>query len=309
MRWLIVASMLLALSPLGCASAPVGPTAEHLTVLYFGELAGVLDQHPHPVTGTPVGGLPRLAALVGKIRKDNAAHRVPTVLLYTGGVWNDSPLARRFRGKDVVRLLRQMEVDAVAVGLDDFPGGRLEFDALAKTADLAFITANLRGKNKATPWLPLGLGKLFENGMTIGLVGASPPASPTGAAADLVVDDPLEAIPLAVARTGGPGGIDIVLSRCDLATNQKLAQQVAGLHAVIGGGAGMPLDTPWIENGVHLTGVAGRGEALGRLDFERRDGTITVLRHKTYAITPDLPEDRIMRSLVDGFLNRLNEAQ
>lgn len=309
-RLTIALLLTFALLTAGCAGAPKPDVPRHLTLLYFGDLEGVIDAHADAATGQNVGGVPQLAALIDKIRKQNEAHNVPTLLLYTGGVRNDSPLSKKFRGAAVVRLLLEMNVDALAIDLTDFIDGRREIDRLSKRKPVPFVTANLRDNAKTAPWLPLGFGKQFDNGMTVALAGvAAPgPGKPGTLAADLIADDPIKAAQLAVGRTAGIGSIKLLLSRCDLATNQQLANQVDGLHAVIGG-TGMPLDQPLVENGVYLTNVKGRAEALGRLDFERRGDTVTVLRHKTYAVTPDLPENRIVRSLVDGFINRLAEGR
>ncbi|MDP8225529.1 MAG: hypothetical protein P9L99_19365 [Candidatus Lernaella stagnicola] len=303
-HWLICLSLIFL--AFGCASVPEPPAKQHLTILYFGDLEGHLAAHP-TADGRTLGGVARLASLIEQVRSQNDRRNVPTLLFYTGGCLSGSPINEKFRGKATVRILNQLEIAGTVVAPADLRYGRKYFDELVKEAKFPWIVSNLRGKRNANPWLPLGFARILPNGLIFGVVGVTSPAVLThcseSEAYNLAVDTETLPTKVAAARTGSRDGVNVILSQCGPECDEQLAVDIPGTDVIIAPGESMTKTE--LTGGITRVTSGVRGEHLGRLDIEGFGRTILILRHKIYDITPDLPEDRITKSLENGYLNRL----
>jgi len=295
----------------GCATAPTKeePETQRLTILYFNDLHGYLQEHIEHHRGQPMGGLPRLVALAKRIRQQNEQAGVPTLLLFAGDLITGSPLTAAFHGEAEIQALNKITLDAAVVGNHEFDFGRARFDQLTEMAEFPWLSCNLREEKKASPWLPLGKTWRFPNGPVVGVVGVTTPelitANHPERVKGLVVDDPLTALKPALARTGGQGSLRVVLSHCGLETDKKLAAAYDAIDIIVGGHDHYLLTEPVRINRAIIVQAGQYGEHLGRLDLEKTGDQVTLIRHKIYPLTPDLPEDPIVKSVVDSYLHRM----
>lgn len=298
----------------GCATAPTKAEQEtqRLTILYFNDLHGYLQEHVEHQSGQTMGGLPRLAALVKRIRQQNEEAGVPTLLLLAGDTITGSPVTAAFHGEAEVQALNKLQLDAAVVGNHEFDFGRERFDQLTEMAEFPWMSCNLRQANHNSPWLPIGNTWRFPNGPTVGVVGVSTSEVITSNHPDrvknLVIDDPLDTLKPALNRTGSRDSLHVVLSHCGLETDKKLALAFDNIDIIVSGHDHYLLTEPLRVNNAIIVQAGKYGEHLGRLDLEKKGDKVTLVRHKIYPITPDLPEDPIVKSVVDGYLHRM-EAQ
>jgi 2',3'-cyclic-nucleotide 2'-phosphodiesterase (5'-nucleotidase family) len=306
-RHLTVLIALFFLFATACATTPTAPPKKHLSVLYFGDLQGKLEAYPAAGEDRLLGGAPRLLSLIKRIRQENDGYNVPTLVLYAGEVIGDNNVGRHYKGEAMVRLLNHFQVDGASVGKRDLMFGRTHHNQLVKKATFPWIVSNLRETGRTAPWLPLGFTRRFPTGINVGVVGVTDDSATKNVPADqgghFEIDPPSMTAQVALSRTGGPGSVDVLLSHCDATINAEIAAEAKDLRALIVDG-GDP-KTSKIVGGVYIVGAGSGGQYLGRLDFEKVGKTITVLRHKAYPVTQKLPEDRVTRALVDGFLNGL----
>ncbi len=311
-KWFLF-SLCLAVALFGCASAPTAPIKQHLTILHFNDLRGHLQPHPAPGTDQPLGGVARLTTLVNRIRKQNDAHNIPTLLFYSGGFLSGSPVADEYRGEATLRVLNVLGIDGTTVAADDLKFGRKHFDKLVDEAKFPWLVTHLREKDKNYPWLPLGFGRRLATGLIIGVVGVTDMTllenTPRIDRRDLAIDDPVLPTQVALVRSGGTGAVNVILSQCGLECNKRLAREITSVDVILAGGDRQLYREPIMENGVPILQAGARGEYLGRLDLERVGSEVRIVRYKVYPITPDLAEDRIVKSLADGFVNRLKQKK
>ncbi|NLH48750.1 MAG: bifunctional metallophosphatase/5'-nucleotidase [Myxococcales bacterium] len=313
-RFRLLAVVLILLAVAACASQPKETvTVQRLTILHFNDMHGYLQEHRSSETGQTVGGFSRLAALVDRIRQENDKVSVPTMVLYAGDLLTGSPLSSLYRGEADIELLNRLGIDGVTVGNHDLDLGRKRFDELVQASKFPWLVTNLTETGKAFPWLPMGVSKKFANGLRVGVIGVTTDELVTQTnpknVKGLEVGDPVRALPSGITRTGGPGSIKVVLSHCGLTTDKRIAREIEGIHVIIGGHNQKVIDPPLIENGVIIVQAGKYAEHLGRLDLEKTGDTVRLVRYKMYDITPDLPPDRIVQALVDGYVNRMNDQR
>jgi 2',3'-cyclic-nucleotide 2'-phosphodiesterase (5'-nucleotidase family) len=304
----LLATLLLA----ACASEQKGPPpVQRLTILHFNDLHGYLQEHKN-AEGKTVGGLARMTALINQIRAQNDSYGVATLVLHAGDILTGSALSSAFRGLADIAVLNQMQLDATTVGNHEFDFGRDAFDKLTDESKFPWLVCNLHEKRSASPWLPIGITRRFRGGMTVGIVGVTTPELLTQSrprnVKDLVVDDPVAPLRAALNRTGR-NSLHVVLSHCGLETDKRLAREAPLIDIIIGGHNHTLLEQPLIENGKMIVQAGKYGEHLGRLDLEKTGGVLHLVRYKMYDITPDQPEDSVVKSMVDGYLTQLSEKR
>jgi 2',3'-cyclic-nucleotide 2'-phosphodiesterase (5'-nucleotidase family) len=306
-RRLLWPILLLVLIGLACASVDNRPSPTYrLTILHFNDLHGYLQEHQDSDTGATVGGMARMATLVKQIREQNQSVGVPTLWLHAGDLLTGSPLSSVHRGMADVEVLDYLQLDATTVGNHDLDFGRDRFDELVRASKFTWIVSNFREDGKAFPWLALGFTRRDPSGLNVGIVGVTTPELITGTnpknVKGLAVDDPVPAVRAALKRVGGPGSVRIALSHGGLDVDKRLAREIEDLHVIIGGHDQNVFEAPLVENGKWIVQAGEHGEHLGRLDLEITAGRVKLVRYKVYAITPEVPEDRIVKAMVDGYL-------
>ncbi|MDP2307467.1 MAG: hypothetical protein Q8P18_15680, partial [Pseudomonadota bacterium] len=194
-----------------------------LIVAFTGEVRGEIEPCGCPTV--PYGGFVRRGALLDQLR----AEGLPVVVLDAGemlvrGQVATDPGDRPERARAVLDLARTVGLDAWAPGPVDLLAGGLGI--LSGTDALATTWRDATG----APLLPVAT-VIEREGLRIGVVGVNAPAEGLGAA------DPVEAVRAAMAATtlaqGAPIDTWVALSNASAADNLRVAEQVAGLGAVL----------------------------------------------------------------------------
>lgn len=265
-----------------------------LTILYTNDTHARLDPFPdNAVQHAGLGGIARRASLVKKIRSE-----VDNVLLLDAGdVFQGTPWFDVYGGKVDLKLMTEMNYDAMAVGNHEFDRGPDGFADAAQKAGFPILASNYNVHN--TPMNPYVRRLLVKStgGFRVGLFGLG--IELEGVVPKELRGDVRSRNPEAWAR-GMTNSLrdyhkcDFVIclshlgyryndSRID---DMKLAQKVAGMDLIIGGHTHTFLDDPVPVsnpdgNTTMVTQMGHGGVRLGRIDLNLNS------RNSPYELTSD----------------------
>lgn len=265
------------------------PDTVRLTILHTNDLHSRID--PLPNDGRKyagMGGLSRMAALVGQIREQEEH----VLLLDSGDVFQGTPYFNFFGGELEYKLMTQMGYDASTIGNHDFDNGLEGLEKMLPHAGFPFLTANYdfsrtRLEGRFPPH------KVFEkDGIRIGVFGLGIQleglVSPT-LSGETVYLDPVAIARKTVATLREREKCQLVVCLSHLGyqynsviiDDRKLALQVSGIDLILGGHTHtfMPSPEAVIAPDGHQTlinQVGWSGINLGRIDygFSKRSGRV-----------------------------------
>ena len=256
--------------------SPVADEEEvRLVVLATGNLQSrVFPPDAEGGSGSP--GLAAIAATAGRVRPDDT----PAILV-SGGDDLTGALYALFGGEPEYRGMTAAGYDAACPGNHEFDFGYGLYAGAVRHAGFPIVSANLVLENEnlreaIRPWTIVR-----RDGVTFGIFGLMTPALATIAPAGpgVTVTDPEAAAEAAVRALRDEGADAIIcLSQLGIDEDTRLAGQVEGIHAIIGGegytGSGWAVPGP--DNRTTVIVPAGRyGEDLGILHLTLRGGYVT----------------------------------
>ncbi|MFC3749161.1 bifunctional metallophosphatase/5'-nucleotidase [Paenibacillus sp. GCM10012306] len=150
---------------------------------------------------------------------------------------------------------------------------------------------------------------LDRDGIRIGVTGATAAFASFYALLGWDALDPEEALRKECSLLASQVDILIVLSHLGLPTDQRLAENLEGVHAILGGHTHHLLETPQIIGGTAVCGAGKFGRYLGRLVFERQEHDLgfRLVQGECLAVSPELSEEMI-HSAAASHLERGREA-
>jgi len=286
------------------------PITYRITVLHFNDLHGYLQAHRSP-SHEQIGDMARMAQLIEDIRNQNLANGVPTILLFAGDLLQGSPISSVYHGKADIEVLNRIGIDAAVPGNHEYDYGPDNFNEIVEESNFPWIVGNLRKINHESPWLPTGIIKRYPRRFNVAIFGVTTGELVTAThprnVQDLVVDDPVVIARKLAPRHNSASDLLIVLSHCGIATDRQIAQEVPGIDVIIGAHNHNLYQEPIVENGVLIVQAGEYGEYLGRLDLEVTDDRAKLVRYKVYPITPDLPANPMIESMIQGYMNTIAE--
>ncbi len=241
----------------------------------------------------------RRATVITQQRKQN-----PNLLLLDAGdsLVGDQDPARKTGGQTSVEALNRLGYDAVALGPADLSLGVETLRQRASEAKFALLSANavITGTDQlvAAPYLLREIA-----GHRLAIIGVS--GGP--GAADIGVTDPLAAVRRNLAGLQGRADIVLLLSHAGAEVDQRIADEIPGIAAIISGGA-PPLAAPWrsertgtlvFRADAAAPGHAGRYLGAGVLEFAA-DGKLTGQTWQRLVLGPDVAESADMAAWAQG---------
>ncbi|WP_338665150.1 5'-nucleotidase C-terminal domain-containing protein [Pararoseomonas sp. SCSIO 73927] len=278
--------------------------------------------------GRPCNGTS--ARLAGAIREARAAAlaegRAP-FLLDAGDQFMGSLFYTHHRGLAEAAVQRAVGTAAMALGNHEFDNGPEALARYAAAVPFPLLSANLDAR--AEPLLRdrvTATAVLESGGARIGVVGLTTTETATSSSPgpNLVFTDPLAAAERAVhdLRRREIGTV-VVLSHLGLALDRRLAAEVAGIDAIVGGHShllladGLPGAVgphPTLVQGrdrdVRITQVACHGRYLGRLDLDLApDGRVAAHAGAVRPIDPEVAADPEVSAIVAEYARPLGELR
>ncbi|MDO8400488.1 MAG: thiosulfohydrolase SoxB [Bradyrhizobium sp.] len=248
-----------------------------------------------------MGGMDRIAALIGAVRAERGADKV--LLLDGGDTWQGSWTSLQTKAQDMVEIMSALKVDAM-VGHWEFTYGADRVKEIVDKAPFAFLAQNIRDNEWQEPVFEGR--KMFERGgAKIAVIGQALPRT--------AVANPRWMFPkwefgireedmqkqVNEARAEG-ASIVVLLSHNGFDVDRKLASRVKGLDVILTAHThdAMPGlirvgDTVLVASGSH-------GKFVSRLDIEVKDKKVAGVRFKLMPVFADaIAPDPAMTALVE----------
>ncbi len=301
-----------------------------LTVLHSNDLHGMMEAHEYRREDSPfagearrLGGLARRAAALRQVRE--AAGNTPVVVVEAGDLFTRGPWHGRWFGEPEIEALNVMGYDMLCVGNNEFKAvgydtaSKEKMLSLMRRSRFAWLAANVTwggcpsaevGEAPPIEGIHPFVVRMFD-GVRVGFLGLTAPR-----AADYPhlegwrIGDPVEAAKrwVPIARTE----CDILIAVTHLGVNgdRRLAAEVAGIDAIVGGDSHTFLSQPvMVANPagerVPIVQAGESGVVLGRLDLTFERGAawrLTEAKGELIPIDDSFPEDRAVRALLDRYL-------
>lgn len=243
-----------------------------LRILYVNDFHGRLEPQSAPGSKGMVGGAEALATRIDQLRKGKKT------LLLAGGDMISGPLGVKIvQGKAVIDVMNAMRFDAMVVGNHDFDFGINVLKQRIQDARFPILGANVAGFPEIKPH-----AVIRADGLKIALIGVTTPdiaySSRARNIAGLAFEPPEEAVEKYVGDLQGQADLFIVLSHLGYAADRELAQNVDGIHVIVGGHSHTRIERPVTVNQTIIVQAAQNGEALGVLDLTIKQGKIVSFR-------------------------------
>jgi 2',3'-cyclic-nucleotide 2'-phosphodiesterase (5'-nucleotidase family) len=285
------------------------PRARYLTILHCNDTHGYLE--PWLLDGKSVGGFARIAGLVKRIRRENAARGRATIFLEAGDVLLGTPQSMVFGGEPDVLAFNRMGLDAMTIGNHEFDFGRAVFARLVDRARFPIVSANIFTRD----------GHLFRPpttiltpiaGLRVGVIGLTTADTavttfPTNVA-DLVFDDPVATARHVVPLLELQCDVVVALTHIGSTVDRQLARAVPGIDVVIGGHDQIPLFNPERVGNAVICQAQDRGLYLGRVDLRIEGERVIYESGRLIPIDSTLADDPEVAWLVASFLARLRPS-
>lgn len=265
-----------------------------------------------------VGGFAHLATLVKKLK----ASRPGALLLDGGDTWQGSATALWTNAQDMVDACMLLGVD-VMTGHWEFTYGQ---DRVRQIVDgdfkgkIDFVAHNVKTQDFGDDvFAPYTLREI--NGVPVAIIGQAFPYTPIANPRHLVPDwsfgireQELQQQIDAVRAKGAQ--VVVLLSHNGMDVDLKLASQVSGLDAILGGhthdGVPVPVVVKNRGGATWVTNAGSNGKFLGVLDLQVRSGKVAALHYRLLPVFANLlPADAGMAALIAKvrapFLAKLTE--
>ena len=239
---------LLGSSALVAASALPGLADTELHILHFNDFHSRIESINRfnstcsagdEAEGRCYGGAARLYALISQMRGAIEAEGHPVLVLDAGDDSQGSLFYTTYGGRVEAELLERIGVDVMAVGNHEFDNGPEGLALFLDTVSFPIISANIDASRnnllagRIAPWAIVETG-----GLHVGVVSvlASDSGETSSPGPTIGFGNEIDALRAAVAQLQEEGAAPIIaLTHTGYAADQRIAAQVPGLAAVVGG--------------------------------------------------------------------------
>ncbi len=283
----------------------------HITGADFRRLYGIEDGSPEAYALTHddfvalartygrMGGLDRVATVLRAIRADR-----PDALLLDGGdTWQGSYSALKSQGRDMVKVMNALGVDAMTSHWEFTLGIDRVTEIVDNELNFPFLGANIFDAEWDEPaYDPYAM---FERGgVKIAVIGQAfpylPVANPRWMFPGLSFGIRQDRLAEMVQEVRDAGADCVVLlSHNGFDVDRKLAGEVPGIDVILTGHTHDAIPEPVLVGKTHLIASGSHGKFVSRIDLDVRDGEVKELRHKLIPIFSDVIEpDREIEALI-----------
>jgi sulfur-oxidizing protein SoxB len=248
-----------------------------------------------------MGGMDRIAALIGAVRAERGADKV--LLLDGGDSWQGSWTSLQTKAQDMVDVMSALKVDAM-VGHWEFTYGADRVKEIADKAPFAFLAQNIRDNEWQEPVFEGR--KMFERGgAKIAVIGQALPRT--------AVANPRWMFPkwefgireedmqkqVDDARADG-ASIVVLLSHNGFDVDRKLAGRVKGIDVILTAHTHDAMPGLVRVGNTVLVASGSHGKFVSRLDIEVKDKKVAGVRFKLMPVFADaITPDPAMTALVE----------
>lgn len=250
-----------------------------------------------------VGGFAVLATAVEQIRRARGPDNV--LLLNAGDTFSDDLLGNLTEGEAVMRLMRAVGFQFMALGNHDFDYGTARTRELERIGGFPLRGANVIDTETGAPFLGDPTRVVTVGDVRIGLLALGyHNTDQTGNkknTASLRFTSGIEAAQEQVPRLRRAADVVVVVSHQGTAVDEVLAQQVPGIDVIIAGHSHDEISPPRRIGSTWLAQALSDTAALGELTLTVQDGRLTEVRGASHTLWHDqYPPDARIAGLVEA---------
>ena len=270
--FITILTLAVAIAAIDSPAAESSQRPINVSVLFFNDIHGHLS--PFQIrtdTGKKeVGGVARIATLIGTIRAENRMKDIRTFVLIAGDILQGTPMSTVFRGQPDVECFNTMGVDAMTVGNHEFDFGLQNFMDLKQKARFPFLSSNLIKKDTKKLICAPHVSFKLTNKIFLSIIGVTTKSLLTTTKAENVqavdVLNPVQSVAKAFEEVKDRGPV-ILLSHSKHKTDRAIATALPELTAIIGGHDQILLSPVRKVGGVPILQASEKGKYLGRIDL------------------------------------------
>lgn len=311
---LMISSLLFGAAGAGFGDGPKEPGGageeRSIALVYLADLHAQLETHPEFFwragrnETTAAGGIPRIAAVLEKIRREKDGK---VLAMDAGDTIQGSAPAAWSKGRVVVPGLNALNLDLGIPGNWEVVYGADVLRERAKEFRHPLIAANVKdAKTKRLLFPPYFVKDV--GGVRVGVIGYTDPEVPSrqppGYSRGLAYDGD-KSLPTWVEKLRREEKADVVvlLTHVGLPKSIRLGETLKGVDFVFSGDTHERTYEPIVRDGVWIVEPGGFGSFLGRLDLTVRDGEIVDRKWDLIELRADrFPEDPEVKRTVERSL-------
>ncbi|MHB8131816.1 MAG: bifunctional metallophosphatase/5'-nucleotidase [Mobilitalea sp.] len=203
-------------------------------------------------------------------------------------------------GKAALELLEYVGYDAITIGNNETFHGIDTLRYMAMNSKLPFLSSNLYSLDLK----PIeGVKKsilIKKNGIRILIIGVSPDLGPFNELNGIALKDYIVVINEEIASNKGKYDMCIVLSHVGMSKDMNIAEQVDGVHLIIGGHSHLLMEKPEIVNDTIIFTSGCFAENLGLLKLEVNDNKVELITGENINVLSCKASDKIMDILKEN---------
>jgi 2',3'-cyclic-nucleotide 2'-phosphodiesterase (5'-nucleotidase family) len=308
-----------------CASTSCASTENEfrLTIVHTNDLHGMMLPFDYPgqegsIAAEPnAGGLARRATKIKELRA-NADN--PVVVVDTGDTFTRGPWHQKFYGTPEIESLNRMGYDFATVGNNEFkakkgPESQAILLSLVQQSKFPWLAANLSvtSTGAAVPGIVPYVVRSYENVRVcyFGITAARSSTYPQ--TVGWTVHDPIETAKKIIPEARTHCEILIALTHIDSdgTVDQKLASEVQGIDAIVGGDSHIFREPPTVAKApdgrdVPIAQSGEQGVRVGKLDLVfKKSGEKWRLKEfqgKLIPINSSTPEDPTLKTYIESVI-------
>jgi len=319
-RFVSALIVLLILSSWACADSRyvrltilhTNDTHSHLLPFSYPSTVMVEGQQMNLPAYKDIGGIARRATLIKRIR----AEQNPALVLDAGDIIDGSPFSIEFAGEADFAAVNAAGYDAAVTGNHEYSNTYDDFNKRLFEAEFPVIGANVYRISTGSPILTPYIIR-NEDGLRVAILGLVTPNNYTAVKeGNLEIKDPIQTAKEWVPKLRECADAVILLTHIGFDEDRKLAEQVPGIDAIIGGHSHTRLEHPVLVkhapdsdpfslDGTVIAQDFQWGGDLGEVDLTFRKGdsgwTLMSYSGRLIPVTNDIPEDAKVREVVEKY--------
>jgi 2',3'-cyclic-nucleotide 2'-phosphodiesterase (5'-nucleotidase family) len=272
------------------AVASVSIASERVTILHFNDLHGHVEN------------LEEMAAAIERVRAENKAAGVYTLVFNGGDMISGTPFSSRYRGEAEEKAMDAMGIDALVVGNHDFDFGRDVLERMTKDKGFKALSANVRkkdtGKLLVDPYAVFDLAPDLK----IAVIGITHPGTALmttpESVADLVFEDPVKTAKKYTRKLKKENNIVIALTHEGVDNDARLAKKDKNISLIVGGHDHVREESYCIAIKKTIAcETPANGTYLGRIDFTVNGKEIEGLKYSLVPLVGKTEDPKVKKIL------------
>jgi len=278
-----------------------------LTILQMNDLHGYLDLHDevyyddNGIRLAKAGGLPRIASLVEKIRKEDGK----LLFLDNGDTFHGTYEVVESEGSVLVPILNHLSLDAMTFHWDIAYGPEVLKE---REKELNYPILAINVYHEETDELYMDPYMIKEiNGIRVAVIGVAcniiDKTMPKKFHEGLYFTNGLEELPGYIEEVKEKGAeVVVLLSHLGFPQDMELLSKVKGVDVCLSGHTHNRVHEVVEVNGTYLIQSGSHGSFLGKLELTLKEGKIRAVNHELLDVSEDLPEDEKTKAMIEKIM-------